>query len=372
MKTAFQIGRIIGIPIQIHFTFLIILGLFVWVFSIESITILGFTIGFGGLPASLLVKILFALVLSVLFFACVLLHELGHSYVTQKNGYKINAITLFIFGGMSQMEDIPREPALELKIAIIGPLTSFLLGVVFYLFFKILDIFNGMLVLQGISITLGTLAFYNVLLGGFNLIPAFPTDGGRVLRSVFAMFMDYEKATKAASYIGRGVSVAMAIFGIFIFNFWLVLIAIFIFFGAAQEEKSVQISLALEGVKVKDIMTSDIETVPPDMTISDLYEFMYRHKHLTYPVVEDENVVGVATFGDVQQISKDRRKSVLVKDVMRKDSFSIPPEEDAVTAFKVMMRKNIDMLIVKYDKKVEGIISRSDIIRAVEMRTGRV
>ncbi len=148
METSFKIAEILDIPIKIHFSFIVILALFVWVFSFESFQIFDITIGYGTINTSIVFKAILGLLLSILLFVCVLLHELGHSYVTQKSGFKINGITLFIFGGASQMKETPREPNTEIKIASAGPGVSFLLGCVFYFnwFFKteyfFRDIFN--------------------------------------------------------------------------------------------------------------------------------------------------------------------------------------------------------------------------------------
>ncbi len=138
MKTSFKIAQLLGIPIKIHFSFIVILALFAWVFSVQNIQLLGFTIGYGELQISNTYKYLLGIILTILFFVCVLLHELGHSYVTQKNGFKINSITLFIFGGASQMKETPRDPNTEIKIAAAGPSVSFLLSGFFILIFRLL------------------------------------------------------------------------------------------------------------------------------------------------------------------------------------------------------------------------------------------
>ena len=360
-------GKIIGIPIKIHFTFIIILILFAWAFAVEYISIFGIVLGFGGLPVSLVTQLILGTIVSVLLFVCVLLHELGHSYVTQKYGYKINGITLFIFGGVSETEEIPRNPKQELNIAIVGPAVSILLGVVLYLVYFVINPFSSTILAQMVSITFGTLAFYNLLLAGFNLIPAFPIDGGRVLRALLAMRMDYGKATRTASNIGKGVAIFLAVFGIF-YNLWLTFIAVFIYFGAGSEEKTLEMSLALEKIKVKDIMTPNVESVSPDMTLRQLSDYMFAHKHLGYPVMENEKIIGTVSILDIRGTGKDRQDSVLIKDVMHKDFLSISPDEDASNAFKIMARNHNDRLIVQKDGKTVGIISWSDLLHAIKMK----
>ena len=367
MKASFQIGKIIGIPIKIHFTFLIILALFAWAFAVESFSIFGFTIGFASLPISYGFQLVLGVIVAIFLFICVLLHELGHSYITQKLGYKINGITLFIFGGVSQTEEIPRNPKQEMKIAVLGPAVSILIGAVLYLVYIFINQFSGSLYLQILSISVGMLSFYNLLLAGFNLIPAFPIDGGRILRSGLAMHMDYGKATKAASNFGKGIAIFMAIFGIF-YNLWLTFIAIFIYFGASQEQQALSVSLALENVKVKDIMTPNVESVSPDITLRKLSDYMFAHKHLGYPVIENGKIIGSVSILDIRGVGKDRQDSILVRDVMHKDFLSIKPDDDAINAFKTMAGHHNDRLIVQEDGQTLGIISWSDILHTIKMK----
>jgi Zn-dependent protease len=301
MKTSLKIGTIIDIPIKIHFSFLFILALFAWAFSLETFMIYGFTIGFGDFPITYGLKFLLGGIVAILLFICVLLHELGHSYVTQQFGHQIKSITLFVFGGASESEEIPKEPKKEISIAIIGPIVSIGLGIFFYLLFFLVQQFDPSLMVNIFQGMFGALSFYNLILAGFNLIPAFPIDGGRVLRAAFATRMDYQKATRTAASIGKGVAVAIGVFGFF-FNFWLVLIAIFIYFGAAQEQKTTEISSALEGKKIRDIMKHDFESVNPDMNLNDLYSTMEKEKNLLYPVVQNKELVGTVTMNDMKRI----------------------------------------------------------------------
>jgi Zn-dependent protease/predicted transcriptional regulator len=367
MKTSVQIGKIIGIPIRIHFTFLLILALFAWSFSASSVSLLGFVIGYGGLAIDLSLKILLGIFIAILLFVCVIIHELGHSYVTQRYGYKINGITLFIFGGVSQAEEIPHDPKMEFTIAVVGPAISIFLGIVLYGFYLLINTIPSSIFMQTVSITVGTLTFYNILLGLFNLIPAFPIDGGRVLRSVLATQMEYKKATKIASNVGKGFAVAMAIVGIF-FNIWLVLIAVFVYIGASEEDKSLQISITLENFKVKDLMTPVIDSIPPTMTLQEFSDYMIAHKHLGYPVMENNHLLGMMSINELHKVEHQKQKNTVVKDVMRKDVLSIHPDEPASTAFKVMTRNNHERLIVQKDGEYLGIISWSDLQRAVEIQ----
>jgi Zn-dependent protease/predicted transcriptional regulator len=367
MKTSFQIGKIIGIPIKIDISLLLILALFTYVFATDKIAIYGFVLGFGGLPISLPGQLVLGAILSVLFFFCVLLHELGHSYVTQRYGYKINGITLFIFGGVSQIEEMPREPRMELTIAVVGPLVSLLLGGIFYVLYLLFGSFGGSVVSQMGFVISGTLAFYNVILGIFNLIPAFPIDGGRVLRAALARTTDYGRATRIAANVGKVFAIAMAVFGFF-YNFWLILIAVFVYVGASQEAQATEISIALEDLKVKDIMTPHVEFVSPDLSLHQFTDFIHTHKHTSYPVLEHDTLVGIITVMDLHNIHKTNQDTTYIRDVMHMDVMTISPDDAANTAFKAMIRHTNERMIVKENDKVLGILSWSDLLHAIQLK----
>lgn len=369
MKTSFQIAKIIGIPIKIDFSFILILALFTWVFATTDYSIFGFVIGFKNVPVSVLGQYILAAFLSVLFFFCVLLHELGHSYVTQRYGYKINRITLFIFGGVSQIEEMPRKPSMELTIAVVGPLVSLALGGFFYILFLLFFSLGNSLVPQIGFVISGTLAFYNIILGLFNLIPAFPIDGGRVLRAAIARTTDYGRATRIAANVGKIFAIGMAVFGFFdFFNIWLILIAVFIYIGASQEAQATEISIALEDLKVKDIMTPHVEFVSPDISLHQFINFVHTHKHSSYPVLENDKLVGIITVMDLHNIDKEKQDTTFIRDVMHKEVLTISPDEPANTAFKTMIRHTNERMIVKENDKIQGILSWSDLLHAIKLK----
>jgi len=185
---------------------------------------------------------------AVLLFTCVLLHELGHSYVAKKHGTNIQGITLFLFGGVSSLEDIPRNPKVEFKMALAGPSISLLIGSILIIFYELLKI--DIPVSNPYLRLVWLIGYINIVLFIFNLIPAFPMDGGRVLRAVLAGRMTYIKATRTAANVGKMFAIFMGIFGLIIpGGLWFILIAFFIYIGASEEEKSTQVSVSLEGVK---------------------------------------------------------------------------------------------------------------------------
>jgi Zn-dependent protease len=366
MKTSFSLGKILGISIQVHFTFLIILALFSWFFATAHITIWKFNLGFGNEAIPFLGKIGLGVLVSLLFFLCVLLHEIAHSYIAIRMGQKVRGITLFIFGGISQLDDIPHEPPLELKITLAGPLISIGLAAVFFFLFFVPTTIDAISSFNLFSIAMGTLSFYNLLIGVFNLIPAFPLDGGRVVRALLATRMEYGRATKTAATIGKIIAVFMAIIGIFI-NIWLTLVAIFIYMGASQEEKTVEMSLALEGLTVKDIMSTPVVTVPPDMPLDDLSDYMMIHKHMGYPVTENSKLVGIVTVTDLHGHKKNS-VSTQIKDIMTTPVITISSDNNAIDAFKIMAKNNVGRLVVTKNNQVQGIITRSDLFHAVKLK----
>lgn len=361
MKTSFQIGKIIGIPIKLHITFLLILPIFAWSFAFNPPPF-----GFSDLDPSL--KYLLSLFAAVSLFACVVLHELGHSYIAKKRGINIQSITLFLFGGVSSMEEIPRDPKTELKMALAGPGVSFLISLIFmsiYLIFKPAED-SFMQINDPYLRLLWMLSIINIMLGIFNLLPAFPMDGGRVLRAWLAQRTTYIRATREAAGIGKMFAIFMGIFGLF-YSFWFLLIAFFIYIGASEEEKSTEINVMLEGVKIREIMSKEVQTVNSGMSIEDLIEYIYKFKHMGYPVVDDGNLKGMVTFTDVQKVPKEERKVVKVSQVMSKKIIGLQEDDDAVNALKLMTVNNIGRIIVKKGETISGIVSRTDIIRAIQI-----
>ena len=367
MKTSFQLGKIMGIPIKLHITFLLILPFFAWSFAATPPP-------FGFRDQEVPFRYVLSLAAAISLFACVLLHELGHSYIAKKHGTNIQSITLFLFGGVSSLEEIPRDPKTELKMALAGPGVSFLIALILIIidiFFKpsgvsFVDYFFLKPLNEPYLRLVWMISIINIMLGIFNLLPAFPMDGGRVLRAWLAQRMSYIKATREAAGIGKMFAILMGIFGLF-YNPWFILIALFIYIGASEEEKSTEINLILEGVKIKDIMSKEVQTVTSEMSIEELVEYIFRFKHMGYPVVDDGQLKGIVTFTDIQKVPREERKVVKVSQVMTKNIISLQEDDDAVNALKLMSLNNIGRIIVKKGEKISGIVSRTDLMRVVQL-----
>ena len=374
MKWSYQIGSIRGIPIRLHVTFLVILVFFIWLFADNTFEMFGMVFGFGGTDIPTWLKYLFSTITSILFFSTLLFHEISHSIVAQSYGINIRSITLFIIGGVAQMEDIPKEPRMEARISAAGPAFSLSVGIIAY---AVYDIFGPVTEAAGtfgdaLLIMVGIIAFYNIVLGIFNLIPAFPMDGGRILRSLLAMRMPYIDATRKAVAVGKSFAFLMGIIGLFGLDPVLLLIAFFIYYGATGEEEATVISVTLEGVTVRDIMTGvpDVIYVPPDWTLDRLIEVMFKTKHTGYPVQESQNspVLGVVTFSDIRSIPEHERGDVRVRDVMTGEIIAIEANADAFDAFKLLISSNIGRVIVMDRGRMAGIISRTDLMRSIQFR----
>ncbi|WP_319506163.1 CBS domain-containing protein [uncultured Methanolobus sp.] len=356
MNTSLKIGSIMGIPIKLHITFLLILPVFALVFATNPQPY-----GFADVGSAAESYVL-SLLTTILLFACILLHELGHSYVAKSYGVEIRDITLLLFGGVSSMEEIPRDPSQEFKMAFAGPLVSLIIGFGLLALHLVAISFIPSYSNTSIYLMVGILASINIVLALFNLIPAFPMDGGRLLRAWYAKRMSYVKATHYAAYFGKMFAFIMGVIGLF-WNPWLILIAFFVYIGASEEDKSTTVTVSLEKYKVSDVMSKEVVSVAPEMTVEDLSHFMFENKHLGYPVIKGNSLKGIVTFTDIRNVLPHERYATLVSDVMTKDVISLPSNSNAAEAFKIMTVNNIGRVLVTDNDTVKGIVSRTDLMR---------
>lgn len=367
MNTSIQIGKVMGIPVRLHITLLFI-PWFAYIFASVSDTYFGWPYGFGGVQPYM-TRWAYSLAFAVLLFVCVALHELGHSYVARSYGIVIKSITLYIFGGVSSMEEIPRNPKLEFQMAFAGPGTSGVLAIAFLILYyqsaAILGIENPL------SILMSTLWIVNLTLMIFNLLPAFPMDGGRVLRAWLATRMPYVAATNRAANIGKMFAILMGFFGLFSGGIVLLLIAFFVYIGASEEERATTINICLEGIRVRNIMSADVHTVPPGMNLRELTDLVFREKHRGYPVVNGGELLGMVTTADIQRVAETLRQTTTVGDVMAKKIFDIGPDEEATVAMRKLTELGVRRLPVIENGRLVGILSREDLVRAMELCSGR-
>lgn len=334
--TSVKIFSVYGIPIELDFSFLLLM-LFIYLLAY---------LGFLSLNLAVLIT---------LVFVTVVIHELAHSYVALRFGVNIKSILLLPIGGVSRMEEIPRIPRQEFLISIAGPLTNIVIALI-----------TGVPLLLGLGGAAagfaGDFLAVNLLLAIFNLIPAFPMYGGRILRAILAERLSYIRATRIASNLGKIIAVIMAVTGLF-YNFFLILIGFFIYIGAEQEYQATLISSLLDGIMVADIMTEDPVTLRPDMTVKDALDVMFREKHMGYPVTEDGELRGIVTFHDIS----DARRDLRVGDVMTGDVVTVRDDDEVTAALEKMNRLQLGRLPVMRDGELIGIISRTDIVRTLNL-----
>lgn len=388
MSASIQVGKIIGIPIRLHFSFLFVLFWIVLGFATNPAMEYRIPLGLGGIEISPFLRYFLATLAAILFFFAILLHEMAHSYVAMRYGTKIHSITLFFFGGLAMMDDIPNNPEKEWRIAIAGPVMSLAIGSIFLLIYFSIKSFN--LAYRPVEVLIYILGYFNVILATFNLLPAFPMDGGRVLRAILAKKMSFLKATKKAVLIGKMSAVMMALGGIIADPVWFVLtgewrpnfiiplLAIFLYIAATEEERTTTTFALLEGIKVKNVMRSEHTCVLDDMPLMALSDKMLAEKTSEYAVVgASGEPKGFVTFGEIKALSNEQRYNFTVSDVI--GSFDrvndvISEEEEAVEALKRMLKakKNVLAVVEVASGNYTGVITRADLATYIEMLKGRV
>ncbi|MBI4824300.1 MAG: site-2 protease family protein [Nitrospirae bacterium] len=358
-----RIATVMGIPIKVHFSWLIIFGLITWSLSTfyfpkAAPELPGFSYWLSGAMAALLL------------FISVALHELSHSFVALRYGISISGITLFIFGGVAEMKGEPQSPGVEIKMAIAGPISSFLLSVIFFLAYSV---FDG----QALKALFRYLSHLNLILGVFNLIPGFPMDGGRVVRAIlWRKTGDFFYATKKAAGYGQKISMAFIIFGLFsIFigfagGLWFMLIGWFLYSAAQASSQRASFEEALRSIKVKDIMVKDIVTVATDMTVDTaVNEYFLKYGYGGFPVLENGKFLGILTLKEIKNVLKENWMNVRVSEIFIPHNKAWEAEEgdDAVKALEQMINMDKGRLIVMDREKMVGLITRNGIARYVQI-----
>ena len=375
MEGSLRIGRLFGIPIMIHFTFLLIIPLFAWIIGSDisyTVTMVsdlfGIRIHDSLITSGYFPYILGLIIASGLFFG-VFIHELSHSLIARRSGIKIESITLLFFGGVASIEDRETDPRVEFWMALAGPVVSLLFG----LFCTVLLYGTNNIIadpaLAGVLMYIwGYLAILNILLFAFNLLPAFPMDGGRVLRAYLALRMPLHKATEIASTIGKGFAILFGIIGLVVFSPILILIAFFIYIGAGQESSVTRFKFLLKDVSIRDIMAHPVQTVPPGMALEEVISLMYQTKHLGFPVVDRGYLVGIITLTDLSRVSPIDRDAMQVKDSMTRDVITLTPDSPAIDALRMITQHDIGRIPIVEDGVLTGIITKSDIFKMMELR----
>jgi len=363
-SNGFKIGKVFGIEIFIDYSWFIIFVLITWLLAAQ------FFPSFNS-NASVFTNIVLGTITSLLFFSSVLIHELAHSIVANRNGIKVDRITLFLFGGISELFEEPTSAKVEFKIAIVGPLTSFLLAALFGLLYLI---FRSHANLINFTLVFSTLAEINLLLGFFNLLPGFPLDGGRILRSiVWAVNKNLKDSTYIATLGGRIVAITIVLVGVlrgvttdFFGGVWLILIGLFLYQAAGQSYLELLIRMALEKVRIKEIMNPNIVSVSPFLTINDLIEeYFLKYDYVTLPVIRDNVIVGTISLDDIRSNSEDLESMTRVHEVMRHNvnNLYLQQEDRVLTALKQMVSSKVSFISVRDHDQLIGILTLDDIAK---------
>jgi Zn-dependent protease len=355
----FRVATIRGIPIRIHFTFLLVLPFLV----------VGFARAFrkaadlADVPPEMLKGSpwLWGLGVALALFASVLVHELAHAIYAQRKGGKVKGITLLMIGGVAQISEPPREPRHEAIMALVGPLVSLALGALFTL---------AHFLTAPLSFSLSFGVFYlgslNLFLGAFNLLPAFPMDGGRILRSLLARRMGVVRATHWASRIGKVFAVLFAVWGFLSFNMLLLLIAFFVFVGADGETRAVTARAMLEGLRVRDVMNRTTLAIPADASLREAGERMLTERALALAVTSDGRPIGLLTLEAVQAVPSALRGETRARDVAVTTP-PVGPNDDASVALRLMAEGDLPQLPVADDHHLVGMLTREDVSRGLKL-----
>lgn len=363
---------VLGIRIVAHYSWFIIAALIVWALTV------------GWFPTvlphrSLLQYVLLGVITAFFFFASVLVHELMHSVVAVMHGIPVRRITLFLFGGVAEIVREPSDPGTELKIALAGPITSAVIAAACW---------GGVLAMgaeparPGLQLALLYLAIANTFLLGFNLLPGLPLDGGRVLRAlVWRATGNLRRATYIASAAGKAIAGVMVVVGLLAalvgndirLGLWLVFIALFLRQAAEASYRQVMIKEALGGVSISSIMTTDVVTVPPDITLSELIDtYLLRYHFTSYPVVSGGRPVGLITIRQVKHVPRTEWGTALVRDAMLPITplTSLSPDDDIPTTMARMESSGQGRLpVIDAAGALVGIVSRRDVMSYLQIRS---
>ena len=364
MSGSFRLGHIAGIEIRVNYTWFLALIIITW------------SLADGIFPSTWNPVTLWsiAILTSLLLFVSVVVHELAHSLVAKARGIGVRSITLFIFGGVSNIEDEPAKPMVEFQVAIVGPLTSIVLAGIFW-GLALLMKQTGNPVLQMLSY----LAIINAILAGFNLLPGFPLDGGRVLRSiVWGATKSLPKATKVATTAGQILGwgfIAVGLYfifssGDFMDGLWIALIGWLLIGAASVSKRQVMIKEDLTGVRVNDVMKQNLECVTPGTTVESIVQVNFtQHGRNAVPVCLGDQTVGIVTVNDVKKLPREMWAQTPVTEIMTRPPFyAVNKNDDLSVAIKLMRQYGLEQVLVTDEGKMAGLLSAADIYNYLQLK----
>lgn len=369
MGGGFNLGKVFGIQVRLHYSWFIIFILITWTLATSY-----FPVTYPNW--SLTTKIAAGIITSLLFFASVLAHELAHSLVGRANGIPIKSITLFIFGGVAQMTREATKAGAEFKMAAAGPACSLVIGGVFAVVWVLT---------RNIIEPVAAMAFYlalaNGLLAAFNLIPGLPLDGGRVFRSLVWRFSgNYQRSTRIATRLGQGIAYAFVLGGILMMVFlqewigglWLIFIGWFLQNAASASYRQAQWQEALRGTTASQVMTSHYTTIPPNITLKQLVEeYVLPTGQRFFLVADESGFKGILTLRNIKSVAQSGWSTTPVAQVMvpADQLKAARPEQDVLNIMEEMNENAINQMPVVDGGRVIGLITRDNLIKALRTRT---
>ncbi len=345
-------GRLFGVDIRIHLTFLFLLA-FVW--FTQSVTM-----GVGGAARGV--------VLVGIIFACVVLHELGHALVAQRSGVLVRSIILLPIGGVTLMDDAAqqRDPARDIRISVAGPLVNLgiaaISGAFILAFMPQVKLWASPFVHAG---NLPRAVFWgNVFLGGFNLLPAYPMDGGRILRAFLAERMEYVRATRLAVTVGQAFAMVFIFLGVW--NTWLMLIGFFLFVGAQLEDRSIVFQSVLESVRMEDVMLTGFSTLSPADTLEDALQKAVHTLQDDFPVVRGSDMIGVISKERIVEALRRSGNGYVQAAMVR--AFDIAQRTDSLASgFRKLGSRGLSMIPVVDQQRLVGIVSMQNLMHSMAL-----
>lgn len=357
------VGRLWGIPIKIH-----------WTFSLLFLILIGYGLYIGTDYSTLLAFTLFIISL----FVCVILHEFGHALTARKFGVDTIDIIISPLGGIARLKKLPEKPMHELIVAIAGPLVNLSLALIFFLIavfaYSNLPLPTVDNSVKFISSPLGFLAlliWMNIVLFVFNLVPAFPMDGGRILRALLSMKYGKVKGTYIASYVGRAIAIMFIAIGFF-GNILLVFIGVFVFFMAKSENEQIIINSKLSGVKVKEIMNSDYTKLHLSTTLHEVYQKYIRGGEKNYLVFDSlGNVAGVLPELFIKDAFKENHMNKTVNEYMSNNIFYFDENQTLDKLFEEMNLHGVAIAIIKNGDQIQGVVDRQMLYNFIQLQISR-
>ncbi len=354
MKWSWKIGKFAGIDVFVHTTFLLLIGWIALSHWIEENSVAAVISGVGFILA---------------LFASVVLHEYGHALTARRFGVKTRDITLYPIGGVARLERIPDVPIQELWVALAGPAVNLVIAALLFVFLVLTSAFEP---LNSLTMTRGSfierLMVTNLVLVAFNLIPAFPMDGGRVLRSLLALRLEYTNATQIAANVGQFLAFVFGFIGLFT-NTFLVFIAFFVWIGAQSEAQMVRMKSALNGVPVSRAMLTDFSVLNADDTLATAIDLVLAGSQKEFPVVTEGKVVGILTQTDMMNALRTTGESTPVRNVMLKDFTTTDPYEMLDSAFTRLQACECKTLPVLRNGVLEGLVTMDNVGEFIRIQT---